>query len=257
MEDLRSAQSSAQQPKGCCDVVLFMAIDIVGSAEFKLQFRDNVDEAFWLGPFESFFRWTPLRFIGRIAQAYAHVRSLPKTDVWRVRGDEIIFLSRLSRPDDAHLLTDAFMLTLRDCSDVVLRDWDLKVRGCCWAAQMSGRNRVITIPEMHDGFLDYLGPDVDAGFRLSSCAPDGHVAYSYNLIHLFASVAGAEKYRFRYDEDRMLKGVVDQLPYPIVTSCATASSDPEAFPFTASAIVEKVNSGHPAATPLNRTLLRF
>jgi hypothetical protein len=238
-------------------VVLFMAVDIVGSSEFKMQFRDEANEAFWLKPFENFFQWTPLRFVGRVAEVYSHEDSIPETNVWRVRGDEIIFLSRLSRASDASSLSLAFMRTVEDCNQLVLSDSGLRVRGCCWAAQLSGRNRVIMIPEMYHGFHDYLGPDVDAGFRLSTCAPDGQVAYSYNLVHLIGSQTSGQNHRFRYTEDRVLRGVADQLPYPIVTSSSSAASEPETFPDDASDVVRKVNSGHPAAEILKQTLVRL
>ena len=56
----------------------------------------------------------------------------------------------------------------------IFERWPLRVRGCLWAAQISSRNRQIEIPEMMGSdssqtYVDYLGPDVDTGFRLAGC----------------------------------------------------------------------------------------
>lgn len=238
-------------------VVMFMAIDIVGSVEFKLRHNNEADEGFWLDPFERFFRLTPIRFIGRIAEACKNEKRVPVSNVWRVRGDEIIFMSRLSRPLDAYLLFTALLKTVLDCNTLILGGWGLKVRGCAWAAQLSGRNRALIIPEMHDSFLDYLGPDVDAGFRLTACAGEGDVTVSYNLVHLLASLPDQNQIQLRYAEDRVLKGVVEQLPYPIVLSSSAAVENPERYPHSPGGVVSLIESQHPALRVLTDTVLQF
>lgn len=236
---------------------MFMAVDIVGSTNFKLRFGEEPNQALWLEPFERFFRWAPVRFVGHVAHVCAHEPEIPRSRVFRVRGDEIIFMSRLSRPEDARLLSIAFMNTVADCAESILGDWGLKVRGGCWGAQLSGRNVAIAIPEIHHGFLDYLGPDVDAGFRLVSCAPEGEVAFSYNLIHLLASSSTNVDLRFRHLEDRVLTGVIEHLPYPIVASSSSAQKDPTRYPETPQTLVEWLATDHPASQHLKHTQIQF
>jgi len=197
-----------------------MSVDLAGSTAFKAQAQFDGGSPEWLEAFEAFFREVPLIMMGQIAAAFAMEEEVPNSGVWKVIGDEIVFLAHPRTPREAQLLTVAFYRTVVNYDRKIFERWPLRVKGCCWAAQVSGRNREIEIPEMisaneNQAYVDYLGPDVDTGFRLASCGGRGQVIVSSNLVHLLAGIEETEGIRFHYVGRKALKGVYAGRPYPL------------------------------------------
>ena len=63
--------------------------------------------------------------------------------------------------------------------------------------------------------MDYLGPDVDTGFRVASCGGGGQVILSSNLVQLLSRLDDREGTQFHYIGTRVLKGVYNGRPYPL------------------------------------------
>jgi len=201
-------------------VAMFMSVDLSGSTAFKSQAQGGGDAPDWLEAFEAFYREVPLVMMGQIATAFAMEDEVPVSGVWKVVGDEIIFMAQPDSPKEAQLLTIAFYRTVVNYDRKIFERWPLRIKGCCWAAQISGRNRVIEIPEMlgtdqDQAYLDYLGPDVDAGFRLAARAGRGQVVISSNLVQLLAGMEESEGLQFHYIGRKVLKGVYNGRPYPL------------------------------------------
>jgi hypothetical protein len=201
-------------------VAIFMSIDLSGSTAFKSQAQGDGESPEWLEAFEAFFREVPLIMMGQIAAAFAMEDEVPHTGVWKVIGDEIVFMAHPGSAREAQLLTVAFYRTLINYDRKIFERWPLRVKGCCWAAQLSGRNREIEIPEMlgSDGnqpYVDFLGPDVDTGFRLAACGGRGQLIISSNLVHLLAEQEDSEGIQLHYIGRKVLKGVYNGRPYPL------------------------------------------
>ncbi|NCF64207.1 MAG: hypothetical protein GWP58_15260 [Gammaproteobacteria bacterium] len=201
-------------------VVMFMSVDLAGSTAFKSQAQGDGGNPVWLEAFEAFFREVPLIMMGQIAAAFAMEDEVPHVGVWKVIGDEIIFMAHPKTPVEAQLITVAFYRTVVNYDRKIFERWPLRVKGCCWAVQVTHRNREIEIPEMlgrdADGaYVDYLGPDVDAGFRLASCAGRGQLIVSSNLVQLLASQEDPAGIQFHYIGRKVLKGVYSGRPYPL------------------------------------------
>jgi hypothetical protein len=201
-------------------VAMFMSVDLSGSTAFKSQAQGGGGAPDWLEAFEAFYREVPLVMMGQIAAAFAMEDEVPNSGVWKVIGDEIIFMAQPRTAREAQLLTVAFYRTVVNHDRKIFERWPLRIKGCCWAAQISNRNRVIEIPEMlgtdqDQVYLDYLGPDVDTGFRLSAGAGRGRVVISSNLVQLLAGMEESEGLQFHYIGRKVLKGVYNGRPYPI------------------------------------------
>lgn len=201
-------------------VAMFMSVDLAGSTAFKSQAQGDGESPEWLEAFEAFFREVPLIMMGQIASAFVMEEEVPHTGVWKVIGDEIIFMAHPRSPREAQLLTVAFYRTVITYDQKIFERWPLRIKGCCWAAQLSGRNREIEIPEMlgndhNQAYVDFLGPDVDTGFRLASCGGRGQVIISTNLVHMLAGMDEDEDIRFHYIGKKVLKGVYNGRPYPL------------------------------------------
>ena len=201
-------------------VAMFMSVDLSGSTAFKSEAQSDGDSPAWLEAFEEFFREVPLVMIGQIAAAFILEDEVPDCRVWKVIGDEIVFLAHPNSAKQAQLLTVAFYNTIIDYDSKIFQRWPLRIRGCCWAAQISRRNRQIEIPEMMgsggtETYVDYLGPDVDAGFRLSGCVGRGQLILSSNLVQMLAGMQNDEDIQFHYVGQKVLKGVYKGRPYPL------------------------------------------
>lgn len=201
-------------------VTMFMSIDLSGSTAFKSETQSDGENPAWVGAFEEFFREVPLIMIGQIAAAFMSEDEAPECNVWKVIGDEIIFLAHPKTARQAQLITVAFYNTIINYDSKIFKHWPLRVRGCCWAAQISNRNRQIEIPEMmgrdsNQTYVDYLGPDVDAGFRLAGCVGRGQLIVSSNLVQTLAGMQNSEGIQFHYVGRKVLKGVYRGRPYPL------------------------------------------
>jgi len=204
--------------KSC--VAMFMSVDISGSTNFKSETQADDKGPAWVEAFEEFFREVPLIMMGQIAAAFIFEEDVPDCSVWKVIGDEIIFLAHPTSARQTQLLTNAFYNTIINYDNKIFERWPLRVRGCCWAAQISSRNRQIEIPEMMGSdssqtYVDYLGPDVDAGFRLAGCVGRGQLMVSSNLVQLLAGLEESEGIQFHYIGRKVLKGVYKGRPYPL------------------------------------------
>lgn len=201
-------------------VALFMSLDIAGSTAFKAQAPGDGDSPEWLVAFEAFFREVPLILMGQIAAAFGLEEDVPYTGVWKVIGDEIVFIAYPRTPREAELLLVAFYRTVINYDKEIFGRWPIRIKGCCWAAQIARRNRAIKIPEMFGGqaeqdYVDFLGPDVDSGFRLAACGGRGQVIVSSNLVHLVSEMNSDSGVQFYYIGRKVLKGVYDGRPYPL------------------------------------------
>lgn len=208
------------------DVVMFMSADVVGSTSFKVQAQRAGDD--WLEAFASLFRELPLVFMGEVAMAFAEHDEVPEAGVWKVMGDEVILIALPGSAEEAEGLAVAFCNTVRRCDQRLSERWPLNLRGTCWAAHLGKRNRRIEIPEMFGGrdgspYIDFLGPDVDTGFRLSAHAGHGEVIVSPNLLESLAA-RGDAALRFHDAGSARLKGVVQGEPFPLWIASADGQS---------------------------------
>jgi class 3 adenylate cyclase len=196
--------------------VVFMSVDIADSTRFKELYGVDGDPR-WLEAFEAFFKEFPLVLMGQIASAFAETDDLTDVSVWKVIGDEIVFRAQPRSAEEALRVVEAFYRTVVAYDARFFERWPLRIRGCCWAARLPGRNIEIEIPEMNGvGQVDYLGPDIDLGFRLASQAERGQVILSLNLAEAFAGLPDRRGLRFHYIDRKVLKGVFAGRPYPLI-----------------------------------------
>ena len=66
------------------------------------------------------------------------------------------------------------------------------------------------------GYIDYLGPDVDLGFRLVAQAGKGLVLLSLGLAEALAALPERRGLQFHYVGQKVLKGVFVGRPYPLI-----------------------------------------
>lgn len=202
-------------------LVMFLSADVVGSTAFKAGNVSASGEALWLEAFETLFRELPLIFIGKLAEYFALEDDLPHSGVWKVMGDEVVFAAMPHNVTQAQLIAAAFSDAVMRYDQRIAASWPLRIRGCCWGAEIGERNRAIEIPEMLGAseerpYLDFLGPDIDIGFRLSGHSRPGELILSPNLAEAFAAQPHQRGLRFHHVGDAPLKGVCGGQPFPLV-----------------------------------------
>lgn len=178
--------------------LLFLSVDVVGSTPFK---QAHAADSGWIPPFARLFREFPLVFTGEIGVAFAEADELVPFGVWKVIGDEIVFVAAPRTRQDAQRVLKGFAAAVARYSATLHADYGLKLRGIAWSADVSGRNMKVEIPEMSGGpeggvYVDVLGPDIDFGFRLGSHAEGAEVALSYPLALLMLELGETEAVRW-------------------------------------------------------------
>ena len=101
--------------------------------------------------------------------------------MWKAIGDELVFIAQPESVHDLDLLTLAFVESVARVNDRLNRKWGLRIHGVCWSFQEGGKNQMIRFRELEDHekhVLDFIGPDVDLGFRLTTHAKPGCVLTS-------------------------------------------------------------------------------
>lgn len=138
---------------------------------------------------------------------------------WKAVGDELIYEVQVRGRQALHEVTIAFLQAIREMDrKVSTSDYGgggLRIKGAAWVAGFPVRNRRIELPP--DGRADYLGPDMDTGFRIGKCTRSGMLVASVELAELLgecqakfapmlAKIVGWEE----------LKGVWNDQRYPVI-----------------------------------------
>ena len=126
---------------------------------------------------------------------------------WKALGDELIYSFPVASPRQASQLVNAFLSTVRTVDAACTSDNKrIRVKGSAWLAGFPLRNRIINLPM--PGLItkdkqvdypypreDYLGPDMDIGFRIGKCSYPGMCVASMNLVELLARETGNQQMR--------------------------------------------------------------
>lgn len=198
---------------------LFLSVDMVGSTQFKARFTGK-GSAGWLETFRAFFTNFPLMLAGQLAFEFLDEDDTPAVDVWKVMGDEAIFTAT---PGSAEELTSILRAALRTMKLYETQHFErlpLRLKGTAWLADFAENNIELDIPELSSSdvspHVDFIGPDLDLGFRISKFARPASLVLSLDLVELLldaGNVAAVALYLVGQEE---LKGVMFGRPYPII-----------------------------------------
>lgn len=193
-------------------VVIFVAFDLVNSTKYKTE-----DLKGWPAQIAAFYT---------AVDHARHARAPSGLDTWKYAGDEVILQGRISGMADAApvvrwaqaevlTLIEGLSKTRCEQSDVT----PLSVKATAWVALVT--DLANDADEFHlanvefrpngSGAKDYLGPEIDIGFRISQFAVRSLLCVSIELALL---LAGDENVRLAGHQP--LKGVWRGAPYPIL-----------------------------------------
>ena len=208
----------------------------------------------WPSFFGQFFQDFARAFFSHIRGARADAGitpplARPLPTLWKINGDEILFVDFIypeHEPESGDLVyssVKAFVQTVKEF-DTRLLPKGIGVRGCVWSNGFPIRNSELIVEygkipviashrALDDGdasasadelqrnrVLDYIGPDIDLGFRLASATPAARVACSLDVA--WRLVAGARTpprpnpVQIHHVGWRSFKGIAAGNPYPLL-----------------------------------------
>lgn len=260
-----SMQTTHQQ-----GVRLFVSFDLVGSTAIKsrqmwLQEPDREDErvkdkvnketpqifrsGHWMNIFFEFFKRLPEELASALDQQFDKFKLVRcGLDIWRITGDEILFVSNRIEKADQVLPMALAIYTILNEFDKEFQDlYGLGVKAAVWAAGFPIRNTEITvhpydapyvrtnspfystsdyplprsdyIPERSTVIREFLGPEIDLGFRLSQLAVPRRLLVSIEIANTLSQYNGYDVSllpRFFLVGWATLKGLYRETPYPLV-----------------------------------------
>jgi hypothetical protein len=237
------------EPSRCADyrLRLFLSVDLAGSTAFKTgRGRDSVNgtssQPLWVQVTRDFYREFPKlihqcfsRRLNGSEEAAALSERYPL--VWKTVGDEILFCCHITTLPHLALCIEAFLDALRTFGQTLDQAGKhLDVKGAGWLAAFPAPNvtvtlddSVLTADQFDEDFerkadknprsVDFLGNGIDCGFRVAGCAASDRFALSVELAWLLAEAARRRFFsrKFAYHGRQILKGVLRDRPYPIVS----------------------------------------
>lgn len=211
------ADSDALKSKLCYRI--FASIDVAGSTAFKQSRRYE-----WVKIFEQFFEDFPVRVREAWEKLPNALRGKPAAPmrVWKYVGDEILFVAELSRHEEVLSHIHTIMAALDQYSLELKKHRPLGLKAAFWTAGFPVGNAEVQLKQGDGlGFVpDFLGPDVDLGFRLASFADGRRIPLNVQLVWLLIrAISLVNKSDFHptiyYSNSQALKGVLSNRPYPI------------------------------------------
>ncbi len=170
---------------------------------------------------------------------------LDRIEVWKTLGDEILFTDIIS-PDHAHAHVAGQVMAFYDAIHIIDEEftrYDLGVKGSVWTAGFPIRNKEVRFcmgepsyaavmpddtkteadPDTGSNVLiagtwfhDFLGPEIDSGFRLAKHTSRRRIVVSIDVADVLSTInIPAYPLRIHHLGWRVLKGSYYERPYPI------------------------------------------
>ncbi|HEX8833810.1 MAG TPA: hypothetical protein VF719_06395 [Abditibacteriaceae bacterium] len=195
---------------------IFFSVDVVGSTEYKTKQKSPATD--WSKFYRNFFDDFQTQFAGKLSEERESSRQLPSTSIWKLLGDEILYTAVVKNSGDVVALTRAFYRSVFDYDRVNDEQSHLRVKATGWTAGFPIRNAEIHIKELSGSdFIhpDYIGQDIDIGFRLGKTTRAGRMSVSMDLAHILAGHKDLN-FKFYHVGWERLKGIFDNKPYPVI-----------------------------------------
>ncbi|TXN71987.1 hypothetical protein [Methylobacterium sp. WL6] len=231
-----------------------MSVDLVGSTAFKAKHGDKREDAepypTWLNRTKNFYRLFPqilsghfVEFLGVLDGSDNYKNYAPQ--VWKTVGDEIIFCVRVTCLEHLACCVRAFIKALATYGESInTLENELDVKGRAWIASFPAPNVTIVSAsrapqeasinevggrlyeedelqaDVRPGNYDFLGKQIDTGFRISKFAQTNELALSIDLAWLLTLLRQRNLIdcQFTFRGREALKGVIGGVPYPIITA---------------------------------------
>ncbi len=206
---------------------IFFSFDLVNSTLYK-----SINQAKWPLVITKFYEFVEDSLKKRLS----------RVRLWKYVGDELLFYLRISRIEDARDCVTKAYNVMQDTIERIHQSFSdtrtiLSVKTTVWCAMAhdlppgdihvmdSSRgpkysNLIIHQPQSGNTAVDFLGPDIDIGFRIAKFAAPRRLVVSANLGYFLyrdrARDSGKFDEQLRIVAYEQLKGVWNNRHYPII-----------------------------------------
>ncbi|MBF0426957.1 MAG: hypothetical protein HQL66_14180 [Magnetococcales bacterium] len=215
---------------------LFLSVDIAGSTSYKggRPSSNSLSRArvapgstasvAWIELYEEFYNDFPTLFARLLGEAIKVVKFVDKElpdrlRLWKILGDELIFVVRITSAADADAVLLAFHRALKDYqANIKKKHATLALKGTAWTAGFPIRNCRVELRRFankEQQVIDYIGPDIDIGFRLTKLARPGSIVASMDLVDILLNKGIRSEFRCVFVGWERMKGVFADKPYPV------------------------------------------
>src|SRR5699024_9859606 len=160
--------------------------------------------------------------------------------VWKYVGDEVLLYKKVQNINDLFVAPEFCSKTVTSVTDAIYNSsgFSLYLKGAVWIADvqyvqslnvienLKKTNILISIDNARGSNIDFLGPEIDLGFRLSKFVGTSKVAVSAELAFILfrkrGDVSHISKYCYQVEERlkvlsfEKLKGIWGSRRYPII-----------------------------------------
>lgn len=131
---------------------------------------------------------------------------------WKGLGDSVVFSCPFKSPQEFAISTRAFLNLFERYGKEMKSRFDLDLKFCIWHATFPDINLELKIR----GGVDYIGPDMDVGFRLANVVEEKRCFIAMDsVIELAQSQVGRSLF-FLHIGWKKLKGVRRERNYPVL-----------------------------------------
>ncbi|BGE86812.1 hypothetical protein Ms3S1_32480 [Methylosinus sp. 3S-1] len=223
-------------------------MDLVGSTSYKggdgAVTDDGEVSPRWVIATRNFYREFPALLAEKFARIVAGDKGANGEDygrpnIWKTVGDEMLFANKIVDLEHLAFSIIAFMQALESYGAQLASNGPMDVKGSAWTASFPAPNVTVdivspaeraakgTLPDeeteaaadAQPSKFDFLGKEMDSGFRVTKHSSSDRLAISASLAYLLSQCMcdGLLPGRFNYHGRDTLKGVIQGRPYPIVT----------------------------------------
>jgi hypothetical protein len=202
---------------------IFISYDLVNSTLYKEICKNK-----WPDVFNSFYNF--------VENGIKSKHKMADARVWKYVGDELILYKKILSLEDLHTSVPNAFCVLQDTITALHREYEdakksgLSVKATAWCAESEPlltreedskiRNISITPRPDNPNLIDFLGPDIDTGFRISKFALRRRLVVSAELSYLLylerSHIAEDIEDKLKIVTYEVLKGITSNRRYPII-----------------------------------------
>jgi hypothetical protein len=189
--------------------IAFFLIDIVGSTHYKYIKEPEK----WKEAYVDFYQQAQ----HLVSEEFITLNKTTdnnhlQTHYWKGLGDAVIYKSSFHSPDDFAQLSKTFFQVFNKVTSIMLTRHQLELKTCIWYATFPEINLTLATANGDD----YIGPDMDLGFRLSSVTLKNRTFMAMDSVTLLAQSKLKHDYSYLHLGWSKLKGVHHEQQYPII-----------------------------------------
>ena len=188
-------------------VYIFFSADLIGSTRKKQEAQGGLCISSWVS--------NVVEFYASFEEAFA----TEDIKLWKYNGDEILFYARIRSWDEALNHVKRFRDAIEKNNSPENK---YPVKGTVWTAGFPIRNFILRKPVIKNDRVDFIGPDIDLGFRIAALANRDRIAVSPELALGLLSVSReSSDIKWHFYGRKELKGIVEDGGIPVAFLSST------------------------------------